>query len=82
MAEIKETQKNEFIVGHSPHIHAADSTPKIMFSVVIALIPALLGSFYFFGWRALWLTAIAVLFAIGTFLRSGIRSGVGYRRPD
>lgn len=66
MAETKDTQKNEFIVGHSPHVHVPDLTPKIMYSVVAALIPALIGSFIFFGWRALWLTAIAVIFAIGT----------------
>ena len=36
-------------VSGSPHIHAEQSVPKIMFGVVIAMIPAMLVSFYFFG---------------------------------
>jgi len=37
------------IVSLSPHAHGNDSVEKNMWGVVIALIPALLASFYFFG---------------------------------
>ena len=37
------------IVSLSPHTHSGDSTAKNMYGVLIALIPALLASFWFFG---------------------------------
>ena len=37
----------------SPHTHAGDSTRSVMLDVIIALMPALIGSVYFFGFRAL-----------------------------
>ena len=43
----------ELTISSSPHIHAPTSTRTIMRDVLIALIPALLGSVYFFGLRAL-----------------------------
>ncbi|HNQ84237.1 MAG TPA: RnfABCDGE type electron transport complex subunit D [Bacteroidales bacterium] len=36
-------------VSGSPHIHSDQPVPKIMYGVVIAMIPAMLVSFYFFG---------------------------------
>ena len=41
------------IVSNSPHIRANDSIPKIMFSVVLALLPACLAGIWFFGLAAL-----------------------------
>ena len=40
-------------VSSSPHIRSSDSTVTIMRDVIIALMPALAGAIYFFGWRAL-----------------------------
>lgn len=48
-------------VSPSPHVHSADSTPKIMYRVVYALIPALLWSVFVFGLDALRVTLIAVV---------------------
>jgi Na+-translocating ferredoxin:NAD+ oxidoreductase subunit D len=48
-------------VSGSPHIHSDQSVPKIMFGVVIALIPAMLVSFYFFGLDAAKVTLVSVL---------------------
>jgi len=48
-------------VSGSPHIHGDDNVKKIMYGVVIALIPAMLVSFYYFGISALILTAVSVL---------------------
>ncbi len=64
--EDKEITQEIISVSSAPHIRGEDSTQRIMFSVVIALIPALLGSVYFFGTRALWLTFLAVITAVAT----------------
>ncbi|NLJ68438.1 MAG: RnfABCDGE type electron transport complex subunit D [Firmicutes bacterium] len=44
----------------APHVSDQDSVPKIMFGVVIALIPTLLASLYFFRLNALRLVVISV----------------------
>ncbi len=41
-----------FTVSGSPHIHGENSTPKIMYGVVIAMIPAMMVSVYYFGLNA------------------------------
>ena len=40
---------SKLVVSLSPHAHGTDSVEKNMYGVVIALLPALLASFYFFG---------------------------------
>lgn len=40
---------SQIIVSLSPHAHGTDSVEKNMYGVIIALLPALLASFYFFG---------------------------------
>lgn len=44
----------------SPHIHSGNSTNNVMWTVVIAMIPALLVSVYYFGLGALLVTSVAV----------------------
>ncbi len=39
----------KLIVSLSPHAHGTDSVERNMYGVIIALVPALLASFYFFG---------------------------------
>jgi len=51
---------NLLTVSPSPHVHSADSARKIMYRVVIAMIPALLWSVFVFGLDALRVTLIAV----------------------
>jgi electron transport complex protein RnfD len=53
--------KEAYIVTTSPHIHSPDSIPRVMYSVVIALVPAVLISIFFFGKAALMVYLIAVL---------------------
>ncbi|MFW5774442.1 MAG: RnfABCDGE type electron transport complex subunit D [Tangfeifania sp.] len=48
-------------VSPSPHVHSDDSTRKIMYRVVYALIPALIWSVFVFGLDALRVTAIAII---------------------
>lgn len=51
---------NILTVSPSPHIHTGDSTQKIMYRVVYAMIPALAWSVFVFGLDALRVTLIAV----------------------
>jgi Na+-translocating ferredoxin:NAD+ oxidoreductase subunit D len=51
----------QLTISGSPHVHGTDSVSKIMWGVVIALIPATLVSFWFFGIGALLVTAISIL---------------------
>ena len=50
----------ELTLSSSPHVHSPVTTQTIMRDVVIALIPALIGSVYFFGFRALLVTLVSV----------------------
>ena len=49
----------ELTVSSSPHAHGNLTTQKIMRDVLIALLPALAGSVYFFGPQALLTTAVS-----------------------
>lgn len=48
-------------VSPSPHVHSDDSTQKIMYRVVLAMVPALAWSVFVFGLDALRVILIAVL---------------------
>ena len=47
-------------VSGSPHIHSGESVKKIMWSVVIALLPAFLVSIYYFGLPVIILTFVSI----------------------
>ena len=53
--------ENKLIMSVSPHIRQEDSVAKTMTDVIIGLVPALVGSVYFFGIRALMLTIVSVI---------------------
>ncbi len=63
---MEQKPEQKLVVSVSPHIREDVSVPKIMYSVVFALLPALIGSVYFFGSRALLVTIVAVASALGT----------------
>ena len=50
----------ELTISSSPHVHSPVTTQTIMRDVLIALVPALAGSVYFFGFRALLVTLVSV----------------------
>ena len=52
---------NKLIVSLSPHVHSGDSVQKNMYGVIIALMPALLVSFYMFGLGAVIVTLTSVV---------------------
>ena len=49
----------ELTLSSSPHAHSSTTTRTVMRDVLIALTPALIGSIYFFGFRALLVTLIS-----------------------
>jgi electron transport complex protein RnfD len=58
--------REHLIVSASPHVRENTSIQRVMYGVVIALIPAVAGSVYFYGLRALFLTLLACLAALIT----------------
>ncbi|MBR6346663.1 MAG: RnfABCDGE type electron transport complex subunit D [Bacteroidales bacterium] len=51
---------SKLLVSPSPHIHSENSTRSLMFDVVVALLPAVLCSFLFYGWREILVMAVSV----------------------
>ena len=51
---------NNYTISGSPHVHSTENTKKIMYRVILALVPALLVAIYYFGWYALRLTIVTV----------------------
>lgn len=52
---------NKLTISPSPHVHSGDSVKKNMYGVLIALLPALFTSLWYFGVGALVVTVTAVL---------------------
>lgn len=52
-------------VSGSPHVQSNQTTKKIMWTVIIALLPALLVGIYYFGIDALLVTLTSVVFCVG-----------------
>lgn len=53
-------------ISHSPHIYGKETTKKLMYGVVIALMPALFASIFYFGIGALIVTATSVVSCVLT----------------
>lgn len=54
-------KEQNFIVSVSPHVKSDETTSRIMWTVSIALLPALLSGLYFFGPKALFVTALCII---------------------
>ncbi|MDI3521599.1 MAG: H+/Na+-translocating ferredoxin:NAD+ oxidoreductase subunit [Anaerophaga sp.] len=50
----------KLVISPSPHVHGGDSVPKNMYGVIIALLPALVASLWFFGIGALIVTFTSI----------------------
>ncbi len=65
-------QSEELVISSSPHVREDSSVTKIMWAVVLALLPAAAGSVYFFGLRALAIIGVSIVFCCASeyvFLR-------------
>lgn len=49
------------VVSPSPHVHSGESTSRLMYNVVLALIPALAVTLFYFGIGALIVTSISIV---------------------
>ncbi len=57
-------KEHKLIVSVSPHIKSDETTVRIMWSVSLSLLPAILMGFYFFGPRAILTVAICIISAL------------------
>ncbi|MFP4380530.1 MAG: RnfABCDGE type electron transport complex subunit D [Candidatus Sumerlaeia bacterium] len=48
------------VLSSSPHVHTPESIESLMYTVILALLPAFIGAVVFFGWDALRVTAITI----------------------
>ena len=55
-----------FLTTVSPHIRHRDDIPRVMWTVVVALLPALFAGCFFFGLSAIEIVVVAVLGAVAT----------------
>lgn len=62
----KVPSKRAFIVASSPHIVTDESVPRIMWTVVLALVPAVVFAVYYFGFRSLLMIGTSILAAVLT----------------
>lgn len=62
----EETTRPLLNISVSPHIRDAQSVPSVMLNVVLALVPAFIASIYFFGTKAITLTAVSIISALLT----------------
>ncbi|MFH0842669.1 MAG: RnfABCDGE type electron transport complex subunit D [Bacteroidota bacterium] len=51
---------NLLYVSPSPHAHGKETTQKLMFGVVLALLPSLFTSVFYFGWGAIIVASVSV----------------------
>ena len=52
--------QQRFTVSAAPHIFAKDTTSRLMFDVIVALMPTVAAGIYFFGWNAARVVLISV----------------------
>lgn len=58
--------KNVYLIQSSPHLQDKDSVPKIMYAVILSLMPAAAASFLFFKNKALLLYFTCIVISMGT----------------
>lgn len=56
----------QLVVSVSPHIRSEESVAKIMWTVNVSLLPALMMGFYFFGPKAVLVVALCIISAVGS----------------
>ena len=70
---------SKFIVSLSPHAHGTDSVERNMYGVIIALVPALLVSFFYFGIGSAIVCAVSV--AACVFFEWAITKNLLHKEP-
>jgi len=57
-------KEHDLIVSVSPHVRSEETTSRIMWTVAVALLPAAFAGVYFFGLRALYITALCIISSV------------------
>src|SRR3990170_3773289 len=57
-------KEHELLVTVSPHIKSEETVSRIMWTVTVSLLPAVIMGIYFFGPKALFITALCVITAV------------------
>lgn len=70
------TPDRQFILSPSPHQYTTESVPKIMWSVVGAVLPAAVMAVFYFGITALWMIAACVIASLAT------EAGINYLKGE
>jgi electron transport complex protein RnfD len=74
-------KEHQLIVSVSPHVKTDETTTRIMWSVSLALLPALLVGVYFFGLRALFIIGLCIVSSMASeqfyFRMVGKKSVIG-----
>ena len=55
----------QFIASPAPHVHHKDRTSTLMLDVLTALMPAVVAGIWLFGWNALRVVVLSVVFCVG-----------------
>ena len=61
MTEKIKMSNSKYVISLAPHIHGGASIQKVMFGVVLALLPAVAVGVYFFGLQALYVVLVSVI---------------------
>jgi len=61
---LAEKKEHPLIVSVSPHVRGEETISRIMWTVNLALLPALIMSLYYFGPRALYVTGLCIITAV------------------
>jgi len=70
---------NEFLVSAAPHLAAGQTTRKIMFQVVLAMLPMLLAAGVFYRYHAIVLTVVTVTACLAT---EAVANAIRGRKQD
>jgi electron transport complex protein RnfD len=54
-------KEHQLVVSVSPHVKSEETTSRIMWTVSLALLPAMISGLYFFGLKALFVTALCII---------------------
>jgi Na+-translocating ferredoxin:NAD+ oxidoreductase subunit D len=57
-------KEHQLVVSVSPHVKSQETTSRIMWTVSLALLPALISGIYFFGPKALFVTALCIISSV------------------
>jgi len=75
---LAEKKEHELVVSVSPHVKGEETVSRIMWTVNLALLPAFIMSLYYFGPRALYITALCIITAVLSeyFFQKGLKKKI------